>query len=158
MSEITAMSEITEITLASRRRRFFAICIDIVLTAITSIVLLLVSGLLEGPAAYIGAQVLYRVGMVAIFAYLIVNGYLLVAQGQSIGKFLTKIRIISIDSREALPLWHLYLRSVGIVFLLFVPPLGLLFIGIFVVDHLLIFGKLRRCGHDLLFGSRVVNN
>ena len=152
------MSGEIELTLATRRRRLVAICIDIVVTAITSVFLLLVSGLLEGPEAYVGLQVLYRVGMVTIIAYLLVNAYPLAGRGQSLGKILTKIRVVGLIPGERLPLWKLCLRSIGVVFLLFVPPLGLLFLGIFVVDNLLIFRKSRRCGHDLFFGSRVVDN
>lgn len=128
------------------------------ITAIASVVILLISGVLEGPEAYVGQQALYRAGMVAIFTYLLVNGYSLASRGQSLGKILTKISVASLHDGESLPAWKLWLRSVGVVFLVFIPPLGLLFVGVFLIDCLLIFNKSRRCGHDFFFGSRVINN
>jgi len=90
----------------------------------------------------------------------LVQGYLLVRRGQTIGKMMCGIRIVGLDaSRSVSPGRLLFLRPLmGLALLArsnppFVAQLMLLLL---VADALMIFSADRRCLHDHLAGTRVV--
>ena len=86
--------------------------------------------------------------------YLLVNGYLLQRRGQTVGKWVLGIKIVSVKSNRLLPLWKLFLvRYLPIVVITMLP-----FVGIFlaIVNDLFIFRRDKRCLHDHLAGTRVV--
>ncbi len=83
-------------------------------------------------------------------------GYLLMTNGQTIGKRLMKIKIVSKDTSEQLPFWKILLRSFGFFFLMSIPfSYNFLFILVLIVP-LFIFGKSNQCLHDLTVGSKVL--
>lgn len=94
---------------------------------------------------------------------LILNGFPLAGRGQTIGKILSGIQIIGVNSSGLLPFFkvfvlrYLWLLPVNLVAVFVpVPAMGL-FIGVIgLLDALLIFGGDRRCLHDYIAGSRVV--
>jgi uncharacterized RDD family membrane protein YckC len=109
--------------------------------------------------------------LLAVVAYLMLNGYTLWHRGQTLGKWIMDIAIVPASShiREGVmcggdeskstyvpaPLWKLIcIRALffPILFLTVVPWLTLLP----VLDQALIFGKRRRCLHDLVAGTIVV--
>ena len=81
--------------------------------------------------------------------------YLLTTQGQTIGKSLMKIRIVRYDTEEnpgfgrAVGLRELVPGFIGAI-----PLFGMLFT---LVDILFIFGKERRCIHDYIAGTKVID-
>lgn len=99
------------------------------------------------PEVLIGAAL-------GIGAFLLLNGYLLAAKGQTIGKWLLNMRIVSVEDGGIL--------SVGKVLgLRYVPQWVVSQIPLFggllaLVNVLFIFGEQRRCVHDLLAGTKVV--
>lgn len=81
------------------------------------------------------------------------NGYLLAKQGQTIGKRLLKMRIVDLEG-NILPLHKLMLMRYFVPGLLNLVP----FIGRFysLADVLAIFNSERRCLHDYIAGTQVV--
>lgn len=147
----------SERDLAARWRRFAAICIDVLLVALLAVGIMLVSGIMESAEAYVGAQSVYRILAVVCISFVLLNAWLLAGSAQTVGKKILKIQIVGKNSGEKPGILALLLRSCGILLILLVPSLYLWFIGLFLLDHLAIFGKSRRCMHDYVFGSIVVS-
>ena len=90
-----------------------------------------------------------------ILVYFLVNGYLLQARGQTIGKALMNIAIIDIKTGEVPSLSRIFLRR----FVLFnIPGIinNLMSIVVYFADALSIFRDDKRMLHDLLAGTIVV--
>lgn len=90
---------------------------------------------------------------VGIFVYLLVNGYHLWYFGQTLGKKMMQIAIV--DKNDKVPA---FAKIVGVRYVPFqligaIPGLAL----ISIVDILMIFRSDRRCLHDMLAGTRVIN-
>lgn len=87
--------------------------------------------------------------------FLLVNGYLLANRGQTIGKALVKTRIVSVNDEKILSFGKvLSLRYLPVWVLSVIPLVGPIF-GL--VNVLFIFRSDRRCVHDLIAGTKVVN-
>lgn len=148
--------------LAGRGRRLTATLIDAILVPSLSIVLIMIAGVLEDAEDYATSWWMLWVLLLAIVSYLILNGYGLWQSGQTVGKRLLGIAITRTKSAEdtndefvPAPLWRLIaLRALffPLLFLIVIPWVML----IPIVDQLLIFGKDRRCLHDLIAGTQVV--
>lgn len=86
--------------------------------------------------------------------YLAINGYTLSTRGQSVGKIIAGTRIVSYSDGRLLPLWKLFvMRYLSVSLLGAVPVIGII---LTLINILLIFGNEKRCGHDLIAGTRVV--
>jgi uncharacterized RDD family membrane protein YckC len=93
-------------------------------------------------------------GLSGIPGFLLLHGYLLHQHGQTLGKRLLGMRIIALDgSRRSLG--HLILRRYVPLWIVAVIP----WVGnwIAMVDSLFIFRADKRCVHDLIAGTKVVN-
>lgn len=92
------------------------------------------------------------VGLGAFFLVLVFNCIYIASNGQTIGKKMTGIRVVRMDDGEKAG----FLR---IVFLRFVVAQGLLGMIPFwnLIDILCIFGEERRCLHDKIAGTKVIN-
>ncbi|MES2917105.1 MAG: RDD family protein [Pseudomonadota bacterium] len=87
-------------------------------------------------------------------AYVLVNGVLLARYGQTVGKRLLKIRIVSLQG-EQLPLGKILLaRQLPVQVMSVLPGVGGL---LAILDVLFIFRKDQRCLHDLIAKTRVIN-
>lgn len=87
-------------------------------------------------------------------AYLIINGYLLVKFGQSLGKMICKIQIVSAHTQNRLSSGNVIgIRYVIPQLLNIIPGIGALFA---LIDILFIFGQSKRCLHDHMAGSIVI--
>ncbi len=108
---------------------------------------------------------LEQVGM-SLFGFLVMlalNGYLLLNRGQTIGKMLTGIQIVGVQSGALLPFLRVFVyRYMWLVpltvIVIFIPGAydDQLVSLVALIDALLIFGSDRRCLHDYIAGSRVV--
>lgn len=162
----------SDLPLAGRFRRLVATLIDLILVPALSLVLLMTTDVMEDAEDYanVGLMMLW-VFLLAVAAYLILNGYTLWRRGQTLGKWATGIAIVPASSHIPkgvisdgdegksaylpAPLWKLiFIRALffPVLFFLVVPWLALLP----VLDQALIFGKRRRCLHDLVAGTVVV--
>ncbi len=92
-------------------------------------------------------------GLLLLFS---VQGYSLFHNGQILGKKVLKIRIVTADvGVHPSLLQHFLLRGPIIFVLSLIPVIGQLFA---TIDTLCIFREDRRCIHDLLAGTKVVND
>jgi uncharacterized RDD family membrane protein YckC len=143
--------------LASRGRRLAATLIDAVLVPSLTIVLIMITDIVEDADDYLNNMWMLWVLLLAISSYLLLNGYLLWRNGQTLGKRLLGIAIVSTDSDNAVsaaPIWKLICIRALFFPLLFalLPP----FILLALIDQLFIFSKSRRCLHDLASGTIVI--
>ena len=167
----------SELLLAGRFRRLVATLVDAVLVPALALLLLTITDVMEDADDYanVGLMML-RVFLLAVVAYLILNGYTLWRRGQTLGKWVMGIAIVPASSLlydsakndgdehqrayvpapfVPAPLWKLiFIRALffPLLFMAVVPWVALLP----VLDQALIFGKRRRCLHDLVAGTVVV--
>lgn len=86
--------------------------------------------------------------------YMLLHGYLLATRGQTIGKLLLRVRIVDYHTGALLPLAKLIgLRLIPIWVVGLIPFPGS---SLILIDILFIFGSERRCVHDLIAGTKVV--
>jgi uncharacterized RDD family membrane protein YckC len=91
--------------------------------------------------------------MIGLGTFVLINGWLLVDRGQTVGKMITGIRIVRHDGSKVDPVRIIGLRyGIGYVAML-VPVVGFLY-GL--IDALFIFRANRRCVHDLIADTIVV--
>ena len=85
---------------------------------------------------------------------LAIHGYLLTRYGQTVGKLLVGTRIVNYENGQLLPFGKVVgLRYILIMIISQIPFIG----GIFsLLDGLFIFRQDKRCIHDLIAGSKVV--
>jgi len=86
--------------------------------------------------------------------FLLLNGYLLTKHGQTLGKALLKIRIVRTNGNKVSAVRIIGLRY-GLGMVSSAALLPALAYG--VIDSLFIFRKSRRCLHDLIADTTVVN-
>ena len=144
-----------ELSLAGRGRRFTATLIDVVLVPVAAILLMLATGVLEHAEDWsAGAMPVMRMLALAVISYLILNLWLLWKRGQTAGKAIMGVEIVTAKTGEKAPLWRLVIRA------LFFPTLYLIvspYTAILpLADQAFIFGRQRRCLHDLICGTSVV--
>jgi len=86
--------------------------------------------------------------------HLVLHGFFLATRGQTIGKLIMGIQIVDYHTGELLSLWKLFFMRDFVIGMLGLIPIGGL-IGL--VNVLMIFGEEKRCVHDHLAGTKVVN-
>jgi uncharacterized RDD family membrane protein YckC len=106
----------------------------------------------------------FAMALMATGLMLILNGYLLAARGQTIGKLITNIQIVDSRSGNLLPFLRVYVyRYLWILPLelttIFIPGEMDDFLVAFlsIMEVMMIFGAERRCLHDYIAGSKVVH-
>lgn len=148
------MSEATT-NLASRWKRLGGALIDGVLAMIVMLPVMAVTGMFSASLGSEGMTFGRRAGMFVLgcLVFLAMNGYLLFKRGQTIGKVAVKTKIVDLNGQ--LPDFGrlLALRYLVIALVAQIPFLGGL-IGL--VNALFIFRSDRRCLHDHIAGTRVV--
>lgn len=156
------MTKLTQAGQAGRPRRLFAALFDFTLTALVAFALMWPLGVFENEQAYERVQFVARLFALALGSYVLINGWLLHRDGQTIGKKLFRIQAVENAGEQILPLWKSLLRIFGIfavaaILALKAPPMAaLMFLAaLIVVDGLFIFSGRRRCLHDYLVGSKV---
>lgn len=88
-------------------------------------------------------------------SFLVINGYLLATRGQTVGKLAAGTRIVSVEDNKILPFHKvILLRYLPLWVVAYIPFIGPI-IGI--VNPLFIFREDRRCLHDHIAGTRVIN-
>ncbi len=156
-SEVADLAHADENELAARWPRFGAAIIDGLLVGIVMGPVMYLSGYwskaMAGATTMVDQLMLAPIGLVA---YLVVHGYLLHTSGQTVGKRLVGMRIVSVDDNRILPLWKVFvLRFLPLSVASQIPVVGQL-AGI--VDSVFIFRADQRCVHDLIAGTKVVKD
>jgi uncharacterized RDD family membrane protein YckC len=141
--------------LASRLARLGATLVD----AFIGIAISLPIGIMTGYFGRVMEQkatlmetALYSVGGMVVF--LLLHGYLLATQGQTIGKKLVGVRIVDYNTGTLLAIAKLIGLRVAPIWIVSMIPLA----GgcLALIDILFIFGNEQRCIHDLIAGTKVV--
>lgn len=146
--------------LASRRRRFLATCIDLVVLPPIALVIMLVSGLMESAEAYVWPQPVLRLFGLLVVSYFAIHGYLLARRGQTLGKRLMGLRLVSTDSGTSLEFWQLAARAFAIPLVLLLAilvhfTLAMIVALLLIADPLVVLFRPKRSLHDYLIGSVV---
>jgi len=101
-----------------------------------------------------GYQILITV--LAIAVYVGINGYFLVKSGQTVGKKVLGIQIVSHETHQLLTFGKVIgIRYIATVLIAQIPFLGKPFN---IIDTLFIFGAEKRCIHDLMAGTIVIKS
>ncbi len=141
--------------LASRWQRFFGSLIDSLLLAPVIFGLVYFGGAFDGSVEeFNSATNIAFMTLASAVIFLAMHGYLLARKGQTIGKTLLGMRIVSVANREILPFGKL----IGLRYLPFwlvnsIPLIGRL---ASLVNALFIFGDEKRCLHDYVAGTKVI--
>ena len=118
-------------------------------------IVMLVSGVIENAEAWALGFPWVRVFFLGVVGYLLVNGFLLWRNGQTLGKWLAKIKIVDHESGQVPAFWKLIVLRAP-----FFPLLHATFIGygyLLLIDLLVGLRSDRRCVHDWVSGTRVVD-
>lgn len=145
----------SSITLASRWSRLFASILDgFVIMAVTVPVMYFTGGfdgITEGIEPSLGYTL--AVGALGLIFFVVVNGKLLISNGQTIGKKILGIKIVDLDGNLPSLKKHLLIRYATYFVPGQIPVAGQIFS---LVNILMIFGKQKRCIHDHVAGTKVV--
>lgn len=148
-------AEPENVELAERGTRFAAAMIDGLISMAIMFPAMYLTGT-WGRIASLSVSVteLVLLAIAGLVLFLLLHGKLLKDHGQTIGKRLVGIRIVSADSGEIIPLQKVMLaRVLPVQIVANLPPP---FSYLTLVDALMIFRKDRRCLHDMLAGTKVV--
>ena len=97
---------------------------------------------------------LIGLGMVMMVALIVINGVLLHRHGQTLGKRWLNIAMVRTDGSRMGLTRFVFIRSLPVGLLGGIPLVGWL---VTLGDPLMIFGEQRRCLHDLIADTIVVN-
>lgn len=141
--------------LASRAQRLSAALLDAAFGVLVTGIIFTVFNLIDKLGAQdpsFGLQIMLMLFGIAI--YLLMHGYTLGTRGQTLGKLVLGIQVVSIHTGQIFSLTHLLVyRMMPFQLIAMIPIVGPVLI---LIDTLLIFRKDRRCMHDILCGSKVV--
>ena len=150
------------ISLAPRWKRLLATLIDAIAVPALALILVMLTNVAEDAEDYVDNTWMLHVLLLAICSYLLLNGYTLWRRGQTLGKCLLGIMIAPAAAMKQAdapthpaPLWVLVVVRAWFFALLFVGIIPF-FIWIPLLDHLFILRKDRRCLHDLISGTVVI--
>ncbi len=164
MTENNETPQNTEVTktpnetgvLASRWDRFFASLLDGIIYCIIVIPVMYFTGGFDGISQGIQPSLGYNlvISVVGIITFIILNGKLLISSGQTIGKKAIGIKIVDLNGNLPTLNDHLLKR-----YAFYFIPGQIPFIGPFIsiINILFIFGSEKRCIHDLVAGTKVVD-
>ena len=110
--------------------------------------------LLPGSEFYLLAGIFGLAGLVAAFHWIRYNLRMMSKNGQTFGKIAMGIRVVRVDgSRLTLLRWFTH-RFLVISLVSSIPWIGLF---VALANYLAIFRKSRRCLHDMVADTKVVN-
>ena len=149
-----AIAESGEHELAGRWSRLGASIIDGLTIMPITLPLMYFTGGFAGLSKGVAPSFMYSLGMalVGILVFIIIHGYLLVKNGQTVGKKVLGIKIVTLENE--LPKMSNLTRRYGLYWLL--PQIPMVGPYINLVNVLFIFTKSKRCLHDHLGGTKVV--
>jgi uncharacterized RDD family membrane protein YckC len=141
--------------LASRGKRFFGSLIDIFI--LTILIIPVVMFLMNiGSIKKIDILTQIIISMSGIVIYVALNGYLIIKNGQTIGKNIVGTKIVDYNTNANANLFKVAFIRFGLLILLKPVPIVGNLIGI--INPIFIFGKEKRCLHDMFAGTKVVNS
>lgn len=153
VDQAAATADEQDYVLASRGARFLGAFLDnLVLVA-----LLIPTFFLFDPPRIVGGGnpllQIYTTMAVPFLIYVGIQWTLIATSGQSIGKKILGTKIVRLDGSPCGFVHGVILRSWIIGALGMIPYIGSI-VGL--VNALMIFGEEKRCGHDMIAGTRVI--
>jgi len=155
MSELeNGISSNEELELASRMSRAGAAFFDVLALCVVGIAFIYSTGMLDRLKS-MGSSTEDTLLSTAfgLLMFLMVHGYFLFKNGQTFGKWIFDIAIVKNDGAKISGTLIIIKRYLPIWLLSYIPIIGQL-IG--VINILFIFRKDRRCIHDIIAGTKVV--
>jgi uncharacterized RDD family membrane protein YckC len=154
-AELITEGSLDEAELASRGQRLGAAIIDAVIGFCYGVPIMYALGTWNYVRRGLGAPIslLLVSGLLGFVFFILVHGYFLKRNGQTVGKKLVGIRIADLDN--GVPRFEkiLGMRYLPISIVALIPVVGNL---LTVVDVLFVFRTDRRCVHDLIAGTQVL--
>lgn len=142
---------------ASRGSRLGAAFIDgIIMTVITMPIMFLTGGFDGFSTGVVTNSHTYNllIGLLGIAAFIAINFKFLINDGQTIGKRVLGIKIVDLEGNTPTLKQH-YLKRYGFYFLIGQIPAAGQWLS--TINVLFIFGKEKRCLHDLIAKTRVIS-
>ena len=139
---------------ASIWRRLSAATLDFFVVPIVALIIMLISGTLENAEAWSNGFPWLRVLLLGVAAYLLLNGLLLWRHGQTLGKWVCKIKVVDHKSGQLPAFWKLIVLRAPFFPLLHSSLIGFWYLP--ALDLVLGFRADRRCVHDWVCGTKVV--
>ena len=156
MSELEiSSSSVEELKLASRMYRLCAVFFDVLIIIVASIAFLYYTDVINRikTTGLVSTSDLSMILIYSLLIFIIFHAYLLFKNGQTFGKWIFDISIVKKDGTKIHGLAIILKRSLPIYLLSFIPIFGAL-IGL--VNIVFIIRKDRRCLHDIIAGTKVV--
>jgi len=156
MADLTDIEDFKRDTgLAGRWTRFAASFVDGIIGLCYGMPILFALGYWDYLATRQQPPFLLTAGaaVIGFVGFVLVHGYLLKTNGQTVGKKLLEIRIVDLDGNVPDFAKMILLRYLPITLATLIPVIGSF---LSTIDVLFIFGAERRCIHDLLAGTKVV--
>lgn len=149
-------ASVSEIRLGKRRWRLAAVLIDAVIGILAGLPLFIYFDVLSivesgGPVPLHVALLMLAWGMAA---FVLINYRLLDTRGQTVGKWCVDLAIVGVDGSRKSALHILIKRVLPTWVAGMVPFVGNLLV---LVDSLFILGKDKRCIHDRIAGTKVID-
>ena len=141
--------------LASRWNRLWASMLDSLMIMAVTIPTMYFTGGFDGISEGLSPSISYSlaVSFLAISVFAIINGKLLMNNGQTIGKKLLGIKIVDLEGNLPTVKKQLLTRYATYMIPGQIPIVGQFFV---LFNILFIFGKQKRCIHDYIAGTKVV--
>ncbi len=150
------MEKNKEVVLASRWNRFWASTIDALLMALVTMpVVYFTGGFEEVDGKLVEQSFTYEtlIGLLGIIVFIAFNYKFLIHNGQTIGKKILKIKIVELDN--TLPSKRTLLNRYLVYFVpTYIPVVGS---WLSLINILFIFGKEKRCIHDYIAKTKVID-
>ncbi|PTQ06485.1 RDD family protein [Vibrio sp. ZF 223] len=146
----------SEVRLASRWLRFWAVFIDVLIAVAIVMPIYLYTDYFQKIFETGTADTAELIAVTAYgwLVFLLLNGYLLHKKGQTIGKNIMEIAIVDMDGKQ-LGLFNIVLKRIlPMSIFVYIPVVGQY---ISTLDYLFALRKDRRCLHDLIAGTQVVS-
>lgn len=145
-----------ESTLSSRWQRLGASCIDAIIAFAYGIPILFFFVGFERLARgeQMSPMALLQTALLSFLGFVLVHSYFLNRNGQTVGKKIVGIRIVAVDGKAVGMGTLLGRRYLPISLVAAIPAVGPV---LSVLETLFIFRSDRRCVHDLIAGTQVVN-
>jgi uncharacterized RDD family membrane protein YckC len=155
-SEIIAEETGATQEVASRSQRLLASFADGMLVGLILVTLVILLSVFDPVVAITQeSPILSQVILVlsSLVVYFLLNGKLLITNGQTLGKRSAKIKIVDLNGQLPAVKKHLIKRYSVSMLIQCIPVIGAV---LALINFLMIFGKQKRCGHDLFAGTKVV--
>jgi len=143
--------------LASRWKRLFASLLDSLIMMVVIVPIIYLTGGFDVLYQEVQPSLVYNllIALAGVIVFFVINGTLLVQNGQTIGKKLLSIKIVNLNGQ--LPTFKRHLIKRYFVYLIpgQIPLVGQIFS---IVNILFIFTKEKQCIHDLFAKTIVIDD